>query len=168
MNNELMNVKNGELTGSNMKGLFDDSLGDMIANLGTSKKCFNSFKTDTPEEKVAFYNMINNTSSKLKEHINEEFTLKNVYIEVIQCEQMDANGELTGIKQDCPRIVLATDDGKSYQCVSLGVLSSLNRLFGIFGFPQEWKGGIKVKAKSVSTKNNRSTLVLELVSVVTK
>ena len=164
-NKQLANITNTEMEESNLNGLFDDNLGNMIANLGSTKKCYNSFKLDTPEDKVAFYNMVNNTNAKLKDHINEEFTLKNVYIEVIQCEQVDSNGELTGVKEDCPRIVLASDDNKAYQCVSFGVLSSLNRIFGIFGFPNQWKGGLKVKAKSVSTKNGRSTLVLELVSI---
>lgn len=164
-NKELMNVNNGELTNNNIGGLFDDSLGNMIANLGTAKQSFSSFTANTQEEKIQFYNMVNNPTAKLKDNINIPFNLKDVYIETVQCEQIDVNGKQTGVFQNCPRIVLATDKGTSYQCVSLGVLSSLDSLFRIFGLPQSWSSPIKVQANLVSTKNGRSTIVLKAVEV---
>ena len=161
MNNELMNV-NGENTGAS---IFDESLGNMIANLGTAKQSYCSFTANTQEEKIDFYNMVNNPTDKLKAHINEVFNLKDVYIETIECQRVDETGQPTGEIQKCPRIVLATDDGKAYQCVSLGVLTSLDSLFRIFGQPKLWKTPITVKAKLVPTNNGRSTMVLETVKI---
>lgn len=168
MNNELMNVNGNENMENTSVGLFDDSLGNMIANLGTAKQSFSSFTANTQEEKIQFYNMVNNPTAKLKDNINIPFNLKDVYIETVQCEQIDANGNQTGVFQNCPRIVLATDEGTCYQCVSLGVLSSLDSLFRIFGLPQTWKTPIKVQAQLVSTKNGRSTMVLKAVEVKAK
>jgi hypothetical protein len=108
-------------------------------------------------EKKQFFNAINATEKRIGDCINEVINIKHVFVEVVTCINKE-----TGENTECPRTVLIDDKGVGYQAVSLGVFSSLKKLFGVYGIPQQWKGAIKVKVKQI-TKGERKILNLELV-----
>lgn len=127
----------------------------MIANLTTAKQCFSSLTADTRAEKTKLYRAMNNPDKRLGDCINMKINVKDVYVEIVQCTQRE-----TGEVKDCPRTVVIDDNGISYQAVSLGIFSSLSKLFQLFGMPT-WEEPIPVIVKQVS-KGDRKMLTLDL------
>lgn len=107
---------------------------------------------------VAFYNATSNPANKLKEHVNEVLSLVHVSAECVEVRNDDAPEG----KTIAPRVVLITDDGKSYSCVSVGVYQSLKRMFALLGTPDTWKEPVKIKPVLISTKRGQ-VLSLNLV-----
>lgn len=107
---------------------------------------------------VAFYNATSNPVNKLKEHINEVLSLVHVSVE---CVEVSKEGASEG-KVIAPRIVLITEDGQSYSCVSVGVYQSLKRMFALLGDPGTWTEPVKIKPVLISTKKGQ-VLSLNLV-----
>lgn len=107
---------------------------------------------------VAFYNATSNPANKLKEHVNEVLNLVHVSVECVEVSKEDAPDD----KVIAPRIVLITDDGQSYACVSIGVYQSLKRMFALLGAPDTWTEPVKIKPVLISTKKGQ-VLSLNLV-----
>lgn len=107
---------------------------------------------------VAFYNATSNPANKLKEHINEVLSLVHVSVECVEVSKEDTSDD----KVIAPRIVLITDDGQSYSCVSIGVYQSLKRMFALLGAPDTWTEPVKIKPVLISTKKGQ-VLSLNLV-----
>ena len=107
---------------------------------------------------VTFYNATSNPANKLKEHVNEVLSLVHVSVECGEGSKEDAP---VG-KVIAPRIVLITEDGQSYACVSVGVYQSLKRMFTLLGTPDTWKEPVKIKPVLISTKKGQ-VLSLNLV-----
>lgn len=107
---------------------------------------------------VAFYNATSNPANKLKEHVNEVLSLVHVSAECVEVR----NDDVPEGKTIAPRVVLITDDGKSYSCVSVGVYQSLKRMFALLGTPDTWKEPVKIKPVLISTKRGQ-VLSLNLV-----
>lgn len=107
---------------------------------------------------VAFYNATSNPVNKLKEHVNEVLSLVHVSVECVEIHKEDTPEE----KAIAPRIVLITEDGQSYACVSVGVYQSLKRMFTLLGTPDTWTEPVKIKPVLISTKKGQ-VLSLNLV-----
>ena len=107
---------------------------------------------------IAFYNATSNPTNKLKEHINEVLSLVHVSVECVEVCKEDAPDD----KVIAPRIVLITEDGQSYSCVSIGVYQSLKRMFALLGAPDTWTEPVKIKPVLISTKRGQ-VLSLNLV-----
>lgn len=107
---------------------------------------------------VAFYNATSNPMNKLKEHVNEVLSLVHVSVECVEVSKEDApEGKVIA-----PRIVLITEDGQSYACVSVGVYQSLKRMCTLLGTPDTWTEPVKIKPVLISTKKGQ-VLSLNLV-----
>lgn len=106
---------------------------------------------------VAFYNATSNPANKLKEHVNEVLSLVHVSVECVEVCKDEPEGKVIA-----PRIVLITDDGQSYACVSVGVYQSLKRMFTLLGTPDTWTEPVKIKPVLISTKKGQ-VLSLNLV-----
>ena len=115
---------------------------------------------------VAFYNATSNPNNKLKEHVNEVLSLVHVSVECVEVSKDDApevsKDDVSEVKVIAPRIVLITDDGQSYGCVSVGVYQSLKRMFTLLGTPDTWTAPVKIKPVLISTKKGQ-VLSLNLV-----
>lgn len=133
----------------------------MIADLSTAKMSYCSMQIESIDDKVKAYNAMTNTSDILAEHIGEEIPLRNVYVEVIECEN-----PTTGAKELCPRIVLIASDGRTFQAVSRGVFGSLKQIFNIFGTPETWDFSLVVKVRRVQTRKGYYTHTLEAVGTI--
>lgn len=107
---------------------------------------------------VAFYNATSNPVNKLKEHVNEVLSLVHVSVECVEVSKDDVPEG----KTIAPRIVLITEDGNSYSCVSVGVYQSLKRMFTLLGNPDTWTEPVKIKPVLISTKKGQ-VLSLNLV-----
>ena len=133
----------------------------MIADLSTAKMSYCSMQIESIGDKVKAYNAMANTSDILAEHIGEEIPLRNVYVEVIECEN-----PTTGAKELCPRIVLIASDGRTFQAVSRGIFGSLKQIFNIFGTPETWDFSLVVKTRRVQTRKGYYTHTLEAVGTI--
>lgn len=115
-----------------------------------------SMNVQDHDQAVAFYNAVTNPTGKLKEHINETLNLVHVSVEPIEVKSED------GTTNIAPRIVLVTDAGESYSCVSVGVYAALKRIFTLFGTPDTWKNPLPIKPVLQATKKGQ-VLSIQLV-----
>lgn len=120
----------------------------MIMDLTSRQTSFCSMKATTKADKIKLYQAMNNPSKRLSDCINLEIHLKDVFVEVVNCTD-----EL-GMTQLCPRIVLIDDNGVGYTCVSIGVFSSLKKLFQIFGVPT-YKEPLTVVPTQITNGQNK-------------
>lgn len=116
---------------------------------GDALPSYCSMKTDTVEEKQAFFNAISDPDVKLADCINTVINVKDIY-----CETVTLTDEKTGEQSIAPRIVLVDTEGKSYQAVSTGIFNSLRRLMQVFGNPT-WENGLPVKVVQKNIGTNR-------------
>lgn len=140
MSNELANV---------------NKMVDSLQSIESTFYC--SLKAETKEDKTKLFNAINNPEYRLKDFINKEINLRDIYCEPVMC----VNAE-TGEPQECPRIVLIDDKGKAYQCVSIGIYSTIKKIIGMFGVPENWEEPLKIRVKQI-TRGLNSMLTIELV-----
>lgn len=129
MNNQLMNIEEQEMN---------------IFEQGNKKPAYCSIVAETFEDKAKVFNAMSSPDERLRDHINEVIKIKDVYCEVVECENKE-----TGVVSEAPRVVVIDTEGKSYQCVSSGIFNSLKRLFTVFGMPT-WEQGVPCKVKQIS------------------
>ena len=108
-----------------------------------------SMNVQDHDQAVAFYNAVTNPTGKLKEHINETLNLVHVSVEPIELKSEDGTANIA------PRIVLVTDAGESYSCVSVGVYAALKRIFVLFGTPDTWTKPLPIKPVLQATKKGQ-------------
>nr|DAP12939.1 MAG TPA: Single stranded DNA binding protein [Caudoviricetes sp.] len=136
----------------------DDNI-NFIVDLTSRTTQYSSMVADTPEQKAALFNAMNNPDYRLGDCINQTIKVKDVFVEVVNC-----TNEKTGEVQLCPRIVLIDDTNKGYQCVSIGIFSALKKLFGVYGEPFTWTTPVPVTVKQI-TKGERKMLTLNVATV---
>ena len=142
MANELMNANGNAIMAANE-----------VMETGVG---YSSMNVQDHEQAVAFYNAVTNPNGKLKEHINETLNLVHVSVEPVELKRED------GTTNIAPRIVLVTDAGESYSCVSVGVYAALKRIFSLFGTPDTWKNPLPIKPVLQATKKGQ-VLSIQLV-----
>ena len=142
MANELMNANGNAIMAANE-----------VMETGVG---YSSMNVQDHDQAVAFYNAVTNPTGKLKEHINETLNLVHVSVEPIEVKRED------GTTNIAPRIVLVTDAGESYSCVSVGVYAALKRIFVLFGTPDTWKNPMPIKPVLQATKKGQ-VLSIQLV-----
>ena len=142
MANELMNANGNAIMAANE-----------VMETGVG---YSSMNIQDHDQAVAFYNAVTNPTGKLKEHINETLNLVHVSVEPIEVKSED------GTTNIAPRIVLVTDAGESYSCVSVGVYAALKRIFSLFGTPDTWNNPMPIKPVLQATKKGQ-VLSIQLV-----
>lgn len=121
---------------------------------------YSSLRSGTVKEKAALYNAMSNPKHKVGDYINKTIMVKDVYVEVVEIEDTDSDGNKTGDTITAPRIVLVDVDGETYQAVSKGVFNALGRLFRTFGEPT-WEEGLPLTVVQISLGKNQM-LTLEV------
>lgn len=139
---------------------------DYIGQFQSQQLAYTSITAETEEQRKALFNLMNTPDHRLADFINKTIALKDIYIEVVELAAKDASGaEITGEDglpkfQKAPRIVLVDAKGKSYQCVSVGILGSLKKMQNVFGaFP--WNPARNITVKQIS-KGAKQILSLEV------
>lgn len=109
------------------------------------------------EQKVKIYNALNKKGESLSDHVNETLDIVDV-----ACHGVKLVDAVTGEITEALRTVLISKNGNTYEAVSQGVVSSLQKIFAIIGFPS-WEEGLKIKPVNVKTRQKYTVLTLELV-----
>ena len=130
-----------------------------IVDLTERTTSYCSMVAQTTEDKAVLYNAMNAPDKRLKDCINLDINIKDVFVEVVNCINKE-----TGIVEKCPRTVIIDDKGVGYQCVSLGVFSALKKLFAVYGEPSVWDKPLKVKVKQINKSADKNILTLEVVA----
>lgn len=134
---------------------------------GSQETVFSTFSMDSPQDKMILYKAINTPDHRIKDMINMQISIKDVYIEKISVTKKDENGnemfdeEGYPLTNYAPRIVIVDDKGKSYTAVSQGVFNAVKRIFEILGNPHDWEKPIKFTVKQINKGNNRNILTFE-------
>lgn len=128
---------------------------DFIGMLQSRQLAYCSFTPTNEAEQDLLFNATNGDCERLKSQVNKKLLIKNVYVEVVELANED--GEI----QKAPRIVLMDANGKGYACVSMGVYSSLQKIFTIYGEPKTWKKPLSIVPFTVD-KKDRSILTLRV------
>ena len=108
------------------------------------------------EEKVKFYNAVQNCEKKISDYINKRISFNNIYLEKTEVMEKDKNGNPTGVITDAVKIVLIQPDGEGIVSTSKGILTSLYALFQIFGTPDTWDEPMEVEVKQIETAKGRT------------
>lgn len=155
-NTEVATVDNGVVAVENNGDIATYTIDD-LTNVNSAFFC--SIQDDgTRESKVKIYNALNTQGEQLSDHINEELKIVDVSAHTINVVD-----KTTGELSQTLRTVLIAEDGTTYQAVSGGVISSLQKIFAIVGFPS-WKDEpVVLKPVNVKTNNGFKVLTLELV-----
>lgn len=130
-----------------------------IVDLTERTTSYCSMVAETQEQKAVLYNAMNAPEKRLKECVNLEINIKDVFVEVVNCTNKN-----TGLIEKCPRTVIIDDKGIGYQAVSLGVFSALKKLFAVYGEPISWEKPLRVRVKQISKSADKNILTLEVVT----
>lgn len=114
---------------------------------GSNLSAFCSVKADSMEAKALVFNAANNPQHKVNDFINKKIMVKDVYAETLELVNKES-GEI----EKAPRIVLIDAEGEAYECVSVGMFSSLKKLLATFGEPT-WEEPIPVVIEQVKVAN---------------
>ena len=106
-----------------------------------------SIDMSTKEGKLAVLNAVQ-SAEPLEEHLNEEFSLKNIVMQAVQVVA-STTGELV----DATRTILVTESGDAYTTVSDTVAKDIVTIMSIMGNADDWGGALTVKVEAV--KGNR-------------
>ena len=134
-----------------------DKMMDSLTNAGA--KFFCSMTDDgTRASKVAIYNAINNTEQALSDIIGQT-----IHVTDVVAHPIELVDEETGVINHTVRVVLVAEEG-TFQAVSEGILSSLNKIFNSVGMPS-WKDepvAMKILQKKSSKNAMFKYLTIEL------
>jgi len=130
---------------------------DNLMNPGASFMC--SIPNDgSRAAAVAIYNAVNNKGDSLADHKNEILEIVNVAAHPVNL--IDEN---TGELVNALRVVLIDKNGKNYDAVSQGIVSSLQKIFAIVGPAPYLEEPLKIKVVEQKTRKGYRTNTIELV-----
>lgn len=155
LTNKEMELLNVGAQSKNEVIVADDGSQLLMELTGNRQIAYCSLKANTIEEKKKLYNAQNSPDAKLSDMINMVIEVKDVYVEIVKLTDQN-----TGEEINAPRIVLIDNEGKSYQCVSVGIFKCLAKIFNLFGTPDKWDSHLSLKVKQVKTGKG-SALTLE-------
>lgn len=141
----------------NAMTIYADDGFNVELDMTTAKTQFCSMVATTDEERAQLFNAMNNPDERLADCINMQIKAKDLYVEIVNCTN-EETGEVTAV----PRIVIIDENGKSYQCVSIGIYSALKKVIQVYGAPT-WEKPITLEVKQVS-KGTRKMLTLNVVA----
>lgn len=143
-------MENKELVKYNEEGT------NFIVNLKSASTSYCSLNVNTQKEKEHLFNIISSPTDRIANMINEIIELKDLYVETVELTN-EETGEIIFV----PRTILIDKNGKSFECVSIGIFSALKKLFQIFGEPCIWEKPIKIKIKQIQ-KGAKSILTFSI------
>lgn len=133
--------------------LHDDNGNTLLAEMGTTRNTYCSLICETEEQKKKLFNLTSNPQHKVSDMINKKIMLKDVYMEEVLLRNEETDEVSQGI-----RIILIDDKQEGYVCVSTGIKNSLQKLFSIFGTPENWESPIEIEIKQISIGKDRNIL----------
>ena len=111
-----------------------------------------SLAAETQDERLAVYAAVSNAEA-LDDYIGTPIDVANIVIQYVEGED--------GETREGVRIVLISDDGKAYGCMSNGVQTAVRNLMGIVGMPP-WYPAIKLIPNKKQGRNGYKFTTLEV------
>lgn len=110
-----------------------------------SQTLVSSFKMDSMEDRLKVLKATNTPDHRIKDFVNMEITIKDIYIETVNVlqDEKDENGK--DIYQTCPRTIIVDDKGESYVAVSFGVFTAVKRIVELLAIPMTGKNRLNLK-----------------------
>lgn len=99
------------------------------------------------DERVKYYNAINNSTKFLRDYVNMELDIVDMFAEQVMMSDKPAI-----------RIVLIDSSGEGYSAVSSGVFSAMKKIIGIMGAPT-WEPPITIRPKIIGSKEKAITTI---------
>lgn len=125
---------------------------------------FCTMPTNTRAEKVALYNATQGKSELLIRQVNKIIKLAHVYAEPTTTKFIDEDTEEM-VEKPSVKMILIDTDGNAFRSSAMGIAQSLQRIFSIFGMPEDWEEGfIPVMVKPLEGKHG-ATYILEVADV---
>lgn len=131
-------------------------LDKLTGNAGTMQFYCSIKDNGERASKVAIYNAINNAEFKIDDCKGQQINVVDVVAHPVQLVA-DETGEVMNVL----RIVLIDENGKGYESVATGVMSSLEKIFGIVGMPS-YNPPLAVIPREQKTRKGYKTLTLDL------
>lgn len=138
--------------------LQDDNGNTLLADMTTANNIYCTLIAETVEQKKNLFNMTSNPKHKVSDMINKKIKLKDVYM-----EEIFLTDEETGEVSQGIRIILIDDKQEGYVCVSKGIKNSLQKLFSIFGTPNNWENPIEIEVKQLSIGKDKNILTFNAI-----
>lgn len=113
-----------------------------------------TMKVETEAEKALYFNATSAPDYRLSDCINKQIIVKDIFIEMVELEKKDDDGNTTGELQLVPRVVLIDMNGKSYTAVSYGVYNAIKRLCMVYGMPT-WENGVPLTILQLTRGKNK-------------
>lgn len=125
-----------------------------------SAPVYTTLDTESAAGKKNLYHVTNHPDHTLSEFINKPIRVKDIYIDVNQRMNKDANSDNFGVMEDKPRTILIDENGESYVSgVSIGVFNAVREIIKIFGEPHTWLEPLEIMPVFVPTpKGNMLSL----------
>lgn len=127
---------------------------------GESVELVSSFDMSTTENRLKVLKYTNTPDHRLKDFINMDIVIKDIYIESVSVLQEEKDEDGNDVYQKCPRTIIVDDKGESYVAVSFGVFNAIKRIVTLLGNPHSWEKPIKFKVKQIA-KGDRAILTFE-------
>lgn len=117
---------------------------------------FTSLTADNEEAKAMLFNAATTTDNRLKSFVGKIIEVTDVVCQVVTVKNDDGRPPT-----QAPRIVFIGKDGVSYGCVSIGMVSCLQRLTGIYGKPT-WSPPLRVEPCIIQGRGANNILSLKI------
>lgn len=131
---------------------------ERLTGAGNGTRFLSSIVDDgSRESKVKIYNAINKAENKIDDCKGEVIEMVDFVAHPVSLVA-DDSGEMV----QCTRVVLIDKHGAGYETVASGVISSLEKIFSIVGFPPYKDEPLKVIPREQKTRKGYKTLTLDL------
>ena len=163
MNNEFMNATAPEITPKESSEVMvinraDLAPADITILTEANTQFFCSIPNDgSRESQIKIYNAVNSKGESLADHKNEVLEIVDV-----ACHPITLADPNTGEAVNVLRTILVDKNGKNYDAVSQGIVSSLQKIFAIVGQPS-YDPPLKIKVVEQKTSNKFTVNTIELV-----
>lgn len=151
--NEKMEMSLAELDRLEIASTFGPGF-DLAADLTAPSDRWCSFEAEDDNSRALLFNITNQTTEAISDHIGEEILVSHIYAEIITIESVD---DMTGeaSRKPVPRVVLITTDGLGYGAVSIGIYKAVKTLFSYFGLPSTWNTPRRLKLRQINRGERR-------------
>ena len=121
---------------------------------GNAAPVYCTVDDSTMESKRKLYRYKNRPDHNIRDFIDKEIRIKDIYIDVNARVQKD--GENAGVVENKPRTILIDDKGESYIAgVSIGIYQAVKEIIRTFGDPKTWIEPLPVVVVQVTTPKGK-------------
>ncbi|MCM3176217.1 hypothetical protein [Paenibacillus sp. MER 99-2] len=156
--NEVLDITDTPVSASSFLPQVNNEGALVSAFTDVSNVFYSSIVDDgTRQTKAKIYTALNNSEGNFSE-LKEPIVVQDIMAHNVQLAD-DQTGEII----ETVRIVLVTPEGKGYHAMSQGVMSSIQKIVGMYG-AAPWVPGIKMMPRSVTTRRKFKTVTIDIIA----